>query len=408
MELTFESEDGRTQHAEGLLQQLLSRFVTFADHKLHAGGHACRLTRIARIRHHTGAPGTGGPPTLASATINTVPFPLPDLLRSHHVASGAVEQAIFETTDPDLIAGLIAEAAGRLLGAPVDGGLFYAASSGCVFGLRLADGRSVVLKAYQSRWERSFLHAVQRVQGGLAERGFPCPTPLAGPVAVGRGWATVESFLPDPGQTFPPDAEGLEASTSALARLLQLADGLPPDDLERHPFRFADDALYPTPHSPIFDLRRTGAGAEWIDEWAQLAWSRRSAGSLPAVIAYLDWSARNVRLAPTGVVAVYDWDSLSVAPEAVTVGQAAATWRSTGETLDVRAPDAEEIERFIESFGHARGRAFSAAEMEVARAAAVWVMAYTARCEHALEQQTEWRRSRARDWLRSQAGALLR
>jgi Phosphotransferase enzyme family len=343
-----------------------------------------------------------------STTINTVPSSLPELLRSHHVASGAVEQAIFETTDPDVIAGLVTEAAGRLLGAPVAGGLFYAASSGCVFGLQLADGRSVVLKAYQARWERSFLAAVQRVQRGLAERGFPCPTPLAGPLAVGGGWATVESFLPDPGQSLPRDAEGVEASASALVRLLQLAHGLPQDDLDRHPFRFADGELYPTPHSPIFDLRRTGAGAEWIDEWAELAWSRRSGGSLPAVIAYLDWSARNVRLAPTGVMAVYDWDSLSVAPEAVTAGQAAATWRSTGETPDVRAPDAEEIERFIVSFGRARGRAFSAGEMEVARAAAVWVMAYTARCEHALEQRTEWRRSRARDWLRSQAGVLLR
>jgi Ser/Thr protein kinase RdoA (MazF antagonist) len=337
-----------------------------------------------------------------------VPTPLPDLLRAHHVASGAVEQAIFGTTDADVIAGLIAAAAGRLLGAPVEGGLFYAASSGCVFGLRLADGRSVVLKAYQARWERSFLAAVQRVQGGLAGRGFPCPTPLAGPVAVGDGWATVESFLPDPGSSLPRDGEGLEASAAALVRLLQLARGLPPDDLERHPFRIAEGELYPTPHSPIFDLRRTGAGAEWIDEWAELAWSRRSAGSLPAVIAYLDWSARNVRLAPTGVVAVYDWDSLSMAPEAVAAGQAAATWRSTGETLDRRAPDAEEIERFIASFGHARSRPFTAAETEVARAAAVWVMAYSARCEHALEQRTEWRRNRARDWLRSQAEVLLR
>ena len=88
-------------------------------------------------------------------------------------------------------------------------------------------------------------------------------------------------------------------------------------------------------------------------------------------------------------------------------GQAAVTWRSTGETLDVQAPDAEETERFLAAFGVARGTPFSAHEHEVACAAAVWVMAYTARCEHALERTTRWRRSRARHWLNSQAHLLL-
>jgi hypothetical protein len=332
---------------------------------------------------------------------------LADLLRSHHVASGALEREIFGCADPEYIAGLVDEATRQALGVAADGGLFYAASSGCVFGIRLADGRSVVLKAYQSRWELPFLRAVQRVQAGLAERGFPCPVPLAEPVPLAHGWATVESLLPDPGQRLPRDSLGLEASSGALAQLLELARGLPMDDLERHPFRFEAGDLYPTPHNPLFDLAGTADGAEWIDEWAGLAWARRHAGALPEVIAYLDWSARNVRMSGPRVVAVYDWDSVSMASEAVTAGQAAATWRSTGETLDTQAPDAQEIDRFILAFGHARGRTFSSVEVDVARAAAVWLLAYSARCEHALEQRTEWRRHRARDWLRTQAGALL-
>src|ERR1019366_4736431 len=125
--------------------------------------------------------------------------PLPDLLRSHPLVAGAVEDAIFGSTDPEMIARMIDDAARRQAGVAVGGGLFYAASSGCVFGLRLADGRSVVLKAYQPRWELLFLRAVQRVQRGVAQRGFPCPTPIAEPVAVGAGWATMESLLPDPG-----------------------------------------------------------------------------------------------------------------------------------------------------------------------------------------------------------------
>jgi Ser/Thr protein kinase RdoA (MazF antagonist) len=318
-----------------------------------------------------------------------------------------VERATFGTADAGTITSLVTAAAGEQLGVAVNGGIFYAASSGCVFGLSLADGRSVVLKAYQSHWELPFLRAVQRIQRAVAASGFPCPVPLAAPVAVGHGWATIESFLPDPGQSLPVEEGALERSSSGLVRLVEAAEGLDPDGLESHPYRKADCELFPIPHNPIFDLRGTGEGAEWIDEWARLASSQVSAGSPTPVIAHLDWSARNVRLDKTGVVAVYDWDSLGLAPEAVVAGQDAATWRSTGETLDVRAPDAAEIERFIASYGDARGRPFSALETRVARAAAVGVMAYTARCEHALEQRTPWRRERARHWLRSQAGLLL-
>jgi hypothetical protein len=336
-----------------------------------------------------------------------VTIPLADLLRTHDVASGHVERSIFGARDADAIAALIAATAEHQLGTPVAGGLFYAASSGCVFGLRLEDGRSIVLKAYQSHWEQRFLRAVQRVQRAVAGTGFPCPMPLAGPVAVGRGSATIESLLPDPGPDDRFDESYLERSSAGLVALLHSARGLAPDDLELHPSRMAEGELYPIPHNPIFDLQGTAEGAEWIDEWARRAWSRRSSDALPGVIAYLDWSARNVRMGPTGVVAVYDWDSVSVASEATTAGQAAATWRSTGDTTDIGAPDAGEIARFVLSFTRALGRPFSVLEMDVAHAAAVWVMAYAARCEHALEQRTPWRRTQAREWLATQAELLL-
>ena len=336
-----------------------------------------------------------------------VSVPLPDLLRSHDVTAGYLEEAIFTTNDAGAIAGLIAETARRQMGVPVAGGLFYAASAGCVFGLELADGQRVVLKAYQSHWEPPFLRAVQRVQRAVAQTGFPCPTPVAPPFAVGRGWATVESLLPDPGPGSRLDESFLEQSAAGLVHLIRSAGGLAHEDLDLHPYRRAEDDLYPTPHNPIFDLRGTTKGAAWIDEWADRSWSRRASDALPSVIAYLDWSARNVRLTRAGIVAVYDWDSIGVASEATAAGQAAATWRSTGETLNVPSPDAGEVDRFILAFAQARGVPFSALEMAVARAAAVWVMTYAARCEHALEERTPWRRTRAREWLRTQAGLLM-
>jgi Phosphotransferase enzyme family len=335
-----------------------------------------------------------------------MPVPLADLLRTHEVASGYVEKAIFATDDADAIAGLITETARRQLGVPVTEGLFYAASSGCVFGLRLADGQSIVLKAYQSHWEPPFLRAAQRVQRAVALTGFPCPTPVGDPLALGSGWATFESLLPDPGAA-PLDASLMDQSSAALVRLIHATRGLARDGLELHPFRKPADQLYPTPHNPIFDLAGSTTGAEWIDEWARRSSPQPTSESLPSVIAHLDWSARNVRLTPAGLIAVYDWDSIGVGSEAMVAGHAATSWRTTGETPLAASPGAGDVDRFIASVARARGTDFSALEWDVARAAAVSVMAYSARCEHALEHCTPWRRTRSRDWLRTQAGLLL-
>ncbi|HWE67849.1 MAG TPA: hypothetical protein VG298_14510 [Acidimicrobiales bacterium] len=335
-------------------------------------------------------------------------FPLLDVLLSRPGPTAhPLEQAIFGTIDPRRIAELVERAAYDQLGVAVDGGEFYAVSSGCVVGLHLADGRSVVLKAYQSHWEQPFLQGVQRAQRAIFASGYPCPCPLAEPTPLGAGWVTVETSLPDPGMERPSDDGRLEQSTAALVDLIGVARGVDPSGLDLHPFRIAAGDLYPTPHNPIFDLTGTGEGAEWIDDLARRAWMVRESGRQPPVIAHLDWSARNVRLGRSAAVAIYDWDSLSLAPEAVVAGHAAPTWRSTGESDDVVAPDADEIMRFIAAFAAARGLPFSTDELRVARAAAVWVMAYTARCEHALEQLTPWRRNRARTWLQSHAGALL-
>jgi hypothetical protein len=353
-------------------------------------------------------PSPGARPAAGAPQCHAVPVSLPELLRTHMRPEGhPVEEAIFCTNDPDRVADMIERAALEQLRVPVAGGAFYTASSGCVIGLHLTDGRTVVLKAYQPRWEPSFLQAVQRVQRALCEHGIPCPAPIVGPVPIGRGWATVEAYLPDPGRARVFDDGALSVSSAGLATLVGAAHGVEAAGLARHPLRVPPGALYPEPHSPIFDLATTGAGAEWIDEIARKAWAGIDRHALPHAVAHLDWSANNVRLGADRVTAVYDLDSLALAPEAVTAGQAAATWRSTGESGDLRAPEATEVARFVAAYAAARGAPFTPAEVAVAHAAAVSVMAYTARCEHALEERTPWRRTRARDWLRAEATLLL-
>jgi Ser/Thr protein kinase RdoA (MazF antagonist) len=336
-----------------------------------------------------------------------VTLPLPELLRSHFDTSpGVVEEAIFGTTDPDAMASIVTTAAAEI-GVNVSAGEFCTVSSGCVVGLRLTDGGIVVLKAYQSHWEEAFLRAVQAAQRTASDAGYPCPAPLAGPTPLGNGWAMLESYLPDPGPSAATSTGAMTASSTGLASLMECLQEAPRQGFEAEPFRTDEGELYPTPHSPIFDFPGSAGGAEWIDEWAQRATAIRNAADLPRLLAHLDWSANNVRWADGIVTAVYDWDSIAITSAAVAAGQAAAVWHSTGESPDVDGPEANEVHRYIDAFAQARDSAFSAEEHEVACASALWVMAYTARCEHALEQTTAWRRYWARRWLRDQAPLLL-
>jgi hypothetical protein len=129
--------------------------------------------------------------------------PFSDLLRRHTDASTAgVERAIFVSSDPDQMADLVGQVVSDLLGAPVGGGTFYRASSGCVFGLQLADARSVVLKAYQPQWELPFLQATHRAQQARSPERLPLPRThrRAGPVRPRAGHAGVVSAGSGPPQ----------------------------------------------------------------------------------------------------------------------------------------------------------------------------------------------------------------
>ena len=94
------------------------------------------------------------------------------------------------------------------------------------------------------------------------------------------------------------------------------------------------------------------------------------------VVGHLDWRAANTRFIAGGLVAVYDLDSLAVADHAVIAGQAAVVWQG-----DDPIPDPDQIDAFVADYAQACGVAVS---RQRARAAAQWLVAYIARCEHAL------------------------
>ena len=135
---------------------------------------------------------------------------------------------------------------------------------------------------------------------------------------------------------------------------------------------------------PLFDFERTGAGAEWIDDLARRSKTVRDQDTSPLVVAHSDWSARNVRFDEERLLAVYDCDSLTLMKEVTALGQAAMTWSVTADPGGTEFPDMNSVLDHMADYQQARDRSFNADEDRAARAAAVYVLAYTARCEHSL------------------------
>jgi Ser/Thr protein kinase RdoA (MazF antagonist) len=197
----------------------------------------------------------------------------------------------------------------------------------------------------------------------------------------------------------------LAVSAAGLATQIRLCRGVEASGLRPHPMDADSADLYPPPHSPVFDFEATADGAEWIDELAGAAKRVRGDHAFELVIAHCDWSARNVRFDDTRLLAVYDWDSVSNVSEAVAVGQAAATW-SAFDGSDA-APTAHEIATFVARYEQERGMQFARDERAVIGAAALYVLAYTARCEHSVDpDQVVHRRARPR--LAAEGDVLLR
>lgn len=302
---------------------------------------------------------------------------------AHDEWDPALERRVLGTGDPVKITSTIEGFVGRWLGPVVDG-LFYRRSVGIVVGLRLGDGTEVVVKIHRWHAAAARLSAVQQVQRELADQGLPAPRPLAGPKPLGGGMATIEELVGGdrPEGSVPVVrrslARGLRAFVEAAAPLVGRAEvGLPPV------FRGPGAPLWFEPHDVRFDFGATAVGAEWIDQLALLA--RRRLGTLgpDRVIGHFDWRVENLAFRGPEIVAIYDWDSVSAAPEPAIVGSAAAQftadWTSGGADP---LPTVEEMRAFVAEYESAHGRAFSAAERDVLDAANLSLCAYGARCQH--------------------------
>jgi len=306
-----------------------------------------------------------------------------------------VDATVFGTRDADEIAAQLDAVAHAHLGARIVDALGYHASVGCTALVRLDDGREVAIKVFQPHTSPTFLTAVVAVQQHLHAAGFPAAEPLAGPVPVAGTHATIDARVVDPGIISEPDASARRASAAGLARLLRSAASVAGSEavagLAQHPMAAPEVGLWPRPHSPLFSFDLPTPRAAEIDALGQAGRDARDADPAGLVIAHCDWTLRNVRIRSgpdAAVVAVFDWDSLHLVAETRAVGQAAQTWCATGEAGAPAWPDARGVATFVADYERARERPFRAAERRAIGGAALYNLAYTARCEAAL--QARW------------------
>lgn len=266
---------------------------------------------------------------------------------------------------------------GRWLGSTPTSVLFASEKISAVVGLRLGDGREVVVK---SRMPQERLVGCVAVQRHLWSSGFPCPEPLAGPAPLGGLVATAERYVAG-GTPLERDGDSPKRFAEPLARQValaaEIAERVPP--LEPPPYWASwDHELRATwPPDPNVDLNARAGPAE-IDDVGERARRRLTRPHrLPNVIGHCDWESQNLGWRNGVLLVAHDWDSLARRPEAAIAGMTSLMFPSTGTTNEPAT--LEESESFLRAYERARGRAFSAEEREIAWAASAWIGGWKAK-----------------------------
>jgi phosphotransferase family enzyme len=265
----------------------------------------------------------------------------------------------------------------RWLAAPAVDTIFETGFLSAVWGLRLDDGREVVVKVRPPSPRLAGCFAVQRQ---LWQAGFPCPEPLVGPQSFGEHVASAEELLSVTG-TPSADAGFVRASAAGLARLVSQA-----------PRPEAVPSLVPTPGYAGWDHDQAGLWPtstdgspdfntypepDWADRVAAAARERLWTCRRPPLIGHGDWWNGNLVWDGDELLAVHDWDSVICQHEPAIAGNAAAEFLGLGG-LQGRAT-VEQSAAFLDAYVQARGLRWDRADREVAWAAGLWVRAFDAK-----------------------------
>lgn len=237
-----------------------------------------------------------------------------------------------------------------------------------VVGVRLADGREVVVKRRVDGSGRS--RTCVTAQRLLAEQGFPCPLPLTEAMIDGGIAVHAEQFVGG------GELETGDSPVAAERSAVLLAD------LVRRLASFDLDPPLPNPEWVRWDAppdrRASAAAPAWIEDSTSRVRAKLAGCDLQPVLGHADWEAQNMRWQGGKPLAIHDWDSLAWLPEAALAGTAAGVFASHGQpTL---AP-IESSAAFLHAYEAARDARFTSYETEVAWAASIWVALHNARDE---------------------------
>ncbi|WP_433296000.1 hypothetical protein ACQP2F_37285 [Actinoplanes sp. CA-030573] len=259
-----------------------------------------------------------------------------------------------------------------------------------VYGLRLADGREVAVKARPDQSGREA--TCVEVQRFLALNGYPAAAPVTGVTVTGGRAIHAEEWRPG-GELSRDDSPAAAVRyATGLARLVGLAAGVEvggsaPGAVEPplpNPewTRWDHDEPGPWPRNPHHDGRDESLVPAYVVDAARRVRERLAGTWLPRVLGHADWESQNIRWDGDRLHAVHDWDSLAWLPEAAIAGAASGAFGSYAEPT---LTPVESSAAFLDAYQKER-RGFSDEEIEVAWAASLWLALHNARGE-ALHRQ---------------------
>lgn len=251
-----------------------------------------------------------------------------------------------------------------------------------VLGVETTSGRQAVVKV---RRPARRLEACVMVHRRVFDAGFACPEPLVGLEPLDPFVASAENLISG-GELWPTSGRSPEPFARALAALIAVAPE--PTDVPTLepplPWTGPDrqqPGLWPSPDDRDVDLNAID-GPAWLDDTARAARSRFEHADDRLVVGHGDWYTGNLRWSGLGLHVVWDWDSVIAASEAWVVGLAAAVYPATKAGTEATIA---ETEGFLSAYQAARGRTFSANEIEQAWAAGLWNRSFDAKKQMATE-----------------------
>ncbi len=281
-----------------------------------------------------------------------------------------------ETRPPTVGTEALAEWCTRWLGAAPAAELFGTGNLSAVKGLRLTDGRDVVVKVRPSAPRLAGCSAAHRA---LWSAGFPCPEPLVDLQPLNGYAASAEVLVPGAGP--PPEGQLPALSAAALARLVELAPrpGSVPS-LTPSPswvgWDHTEPGLWPRPEDRDVDLNAYSE-PQWLAGVAAAARDCLRAAASDPVIGHGDWYPENLRWQGSNLLAALDWDSVICQPEPAIAGFAAVSFLG----IDSPPPlaDVEDSAAFLDAYEQARGCHWAARDYAAFWAAGLWQRAFDAK-----------------------------